>query len=91
MFDEAYPSVYDTIVEEELNEMFIKFGSLYSMLHDKHLSVTVVFSDLLNLPDVRKILLNFIGVSEMELYKHVLERYPLVRKSKRIQHRNERD
>jgi hypothetical protein len=75
---------YEELIENEIEKIFFQFGSLVSLLHDKHLSVTVVFSEMLDNKDYMDIFTEMSSADKYELIRFIIHKYPILHKSKKI-------
>ena len=79
---------YNTIEEEELDDVIGNFVTLIWIIKDKKLTKTTFFIEILENDVMRNIFKTICGCdTDVELYKEILIRYPSVSESKFIRTR----
>ena len=78
------PSAAEILNNKELEEIINQFGSLLSIIVNKHISCVTFFLFLLKNPELQSILVKVSDASWFEIVTYMAYRYPVLNKSKKI-------
>ena len=78
------PSAAEILNNKELEEIINQYGSLLSILTNKHISCVTFFLFLLKNTELQSILIEISDASWFEIVTYMSYRYPVLNKSKKI-------